>query len=1072
VSATAVRVRLVVSSALVLLLELALIRWTGERIVHLSYFNNFVLIGSFLGIGLGFLRGPRSDRWPTYSLVALAFLAAVVTIAPVKVDVSSSDALYFTNVSVTGPPIWVTLPLIFITVATIMMGPAELVARSFSQLPRLEAYRYDLIGSLLGTGLFALLAFWRTPPLVWGGVAVLTFLALRGRRPSLGSAMAGLIVLAVLTGESFASNTYWSPYYDIQVHTSGSGRNFSMLVEANGVPHQEVLAARRRLRLEPAYGVPYERATTKPRDVLVIGAGTGTDVAIALLKGAQHVDAVEIDPVLAQLGDRNPDHPYSNPRVTLHIEDGRTFLEQTKRRYDLILFALPDSLTLVPGASQLRLESFLLTTQAFRAARDRLAPGGAFAVYNYFRTQWLVNRLASTAQQAFGHRPCVDQTVTQSVITVGLTAADQRCAKPWSLPRTGTPPPATDDQPFPYLERQAIPQIDLLVLVMILAVSVLAVRRAGVGFSKLGGYADLFLLGTGFMLLETSNVTRFALLFGTTWVVNAMVFGGILLAVLAAVEVTRRWPTPSIAVLYGLLVAALAASWLVPSSALLSLPTASRLAVAAVIAFLPVFAVNIVFAKRLAEAGDGTIAFGANLLGGVLGGCLEYASLITGYNALLLVAAAIYLGAFAVLRLRGTDFARRLARLGATVGPALALVAVWTLMSSANRSQVCCDVGLYHLYAHNVFDLHQFPYRDFFFEYPPGVLLPILLPGLVSTANATTYWVVFEVLMVLSLLTIQASARRLGGARAAWLVALVPLLTGPLARDRFDLFPLALMTAGLAVLAGAHGEAITRRRLFGAMMLLGLGTATKVFPAIGALAVIAWLLGRGDRRAAAAAAGVFVLTVAAIVLPFAVIGGHGFIKGALFQTERPVQVESTAAMVIRLLGGGTLTGSYRSSSLQGGPTDLVAATFAALQAAAILAALASAAWVGRRGGRPRDLTLAVLAGVVAYMCLGKVLSPQYVLWVAPLAPLAWVFRQRVVAILLAVAAGMTQWLFPAHYTETVIGTGPGITVTALRDLVLVLVLVLLLGSALRRRPTSSALLARPPGDVVTAAHPG
>jgi uncharacterized membrane protein len=402
-------------------------------------------------------------------------------------------------------------------------------------------------------------------------------------------------------------------------------------------------------------------------------------------------------------------------------------------------------------------------------------------------------------------------------------------------------------------------------------------------------------------------------------------------------------------------------------------------------------------------------------------------------------------------------------RLGATFGPPLALLAIWALMSSTHRSQTCCDVALYHLYAHNVFDLHQFPYRDFFFEYPPGALIPILLPGLVSTANATTYWVVFELLMVLSLLAIQASVRRLGGARAAWLVALMPLLMGPLARDRFDLFPLALMAAGLAVVAGAGGEAITRRRLYVAMVLFGLGTATKVFPALGALGVIAWLLGRGERRSAASAAGVFALTIVALALPFLVIGGHGFIKGATFQTERPVQVESTPAMLLRLLGGTLINGAYRSNSLSGGPTNLVAAMFAGLQAASILASLAWAASLGHRGARPPHVALPVLAGVVAYVCLGKVLSPQYILWVAPLAPLAWALRQRVVAILLAVATGLTQWLFPAHYSETANGVAPGITVNAIRDLILVLVVVILLGSALyadrARRPPIPAPLA-------------
>ena len=144
--------------------------------------------------------------------------------------------------------------------------------------------------------------------------------------------------------------------------------------------------------------------------MLIVGAGSGTDVAIALSKGAKHVDAVEIDPRILRdrRRDATPTAPYHDPRVTAHVNDGRAFLERTDKKYDLILFALPDSLTLVSGASQIRLESFLFTEQALDAARDHLKPGGAFAMYNYYREDWLIDRLAGTAAAAFGHTPCVD----------------------------------------------------------------------------------------------------------------------------------------------------------------------------------------------------------------------------------------------------------------------------------------------------------------------------------------------------------------------------------------------------------------------------------------------------------------------------------------------------------------------------------------------------------------------------------------------------------------------------------------------------------------------------------------
>ncbi len=140
-------------------------------------------------------------------------------------------------------------------------------------------------------------------------------------------------------------------------------------------------------------------------------------------------------------------------------------------------------------------------------------------------------------------------------------------------------------------------------------------------------YADLFLLGAGFMLLETKSITGFALLFGTTWVVNAIVFAGVLVAVLAAVEVTRRFKTPPAKIMYAILFGGLALAWVFPDEWLLGMPVGLRAVVAVLIAFLPIFAANVIFAKRFTDTADGTASFGANLLGAMLGGCLEYAAL-------------------------------------------------------------------------------------------------------------------------------------------------------------------------------------------------------------------------------------------------------------------------------------------------------------------------------------------------------------------------------------------------------------------------------------------------------------
>src|SRR5437764_12305824 len=141
-------------------------------------------------------------------------------------------------------------------------------------------------------------------------------------------------------------------------------------------------------------------------NVLILGAGTGTDVAAALRHGAKHVDAVEIDPVILRLGlEHHPDRPYSDPRVTLICDDARHFLRTTTQRYDLVVFALIDSLTLQSSFSSVRLESYMFTEESLRAVRDHLAPRGVMALYNYFREKWLVDRLANTVTLAFGEEP-------------------------------------------------------------------------------------------------------------------------------------------------------------------------------------------------------------------------------------------------------------------------------------------------------------------------------------------------------------------------------------------------------------------------------------------------------------------------------------------------------------------------------------------------------------------------------------------------------------------------------------------------------------------------------------------
>jgi hypothetical protein len=637
------RPRLALASFLMLFVELALIRWTAANDIFLAHLTNFVLLASFLGIGIGFLlAGSKRDLFP-YGPVALAVLVGFLLAFPVQTVDGPRGWAPGGALGMAALPRWFSMSAVFLLTVVVLACLGQEVGRTFGRFAPLEAYRLDVLGSLAGIVLFAGVSFLRLPPLGWAVLVAAAFLPLLGRRllPVAGVGVA--LVVLLLGAQSLFGGYFWSPYYKIRAVSSADG---SVKVDVNNTPHQTAHRLSQLDDSDPFYRYPYTYAGARD-DVLIIGAGTGNDVAVALDEGAKRVDAVEIDPELQRIGrQRHPERPYSDPRVVAHVDDGRAFLERTDRHYDLILLALPDSATIVTGQAALRLENYLFTTEALTRARSLLKPDGTFAMYNYYE-DWLVDRYANTIQSVYGSPPCVHVGRSigarqEAVLSLRADGTAGGCTTTWRPSTTRSLQPTTDDRPFPYLADRAIPRFYLEMLGWILLASILLVRVAAGPLRQMRPYADLFFMGGAFLLLETKNVVQFALLFGTTWVVNAAVFAGVLLCVLAAIETARRVRLPRPAPLYLALLAALVLAWLIPQSALLSLPVVPRFLAAVALAFAPIFLANLVFAQRFAKTGASTVAFGANLLGAMVGGALEYLALITGYRSLLIVVAVLY----------------------------------------------------------------------------------------------------------------------------------------------------------------------------------------------------------------------------------------------------------------------------------------------------------------------------------------------------------------------------------------------------------------------------------------------
>jgi len=656
------RTQLAFASFLMLFAELALIRWTAANNVYVTNATNFVLLASFLGIGIGFLNAKSSRDFVRWAPLALVLLVAFVLAFPVILATLSGPDPYQGLFGSKALPRPVSLAVIFVLSAAVMAGFGQAVARLFVAFEPLKAYRLDVFGSIAGIAVFTLLSFLELPPVAWGVIAAGGLVLVMGRSARWWQYAAAVVVVAMLAIESAAPHQQWSPYYKISAQLSGKAHP-ALYVSANNIPYQAARSLTVLHQQKKFYFFPYQHVTRSSlKNVLIVGAGTGNDVAVALSEGAQHVDAVEIDPVILKIGrSEHPNHPYDNPRVTTHSADGRAFLQNSKEHYNLILFALPDSLTAVNGQSNLRLESYLLTLQSVEAARAHLAPGGTMAMYNYYSNH-LFNRYATTMLDAFGQAPCAQ---------VGAPLGGRRLAVLTDKPAGQTVPnctsvwrgaqvaPATDDHPFPYLLKNTIPTNYVWMLALILAASLLFVRIGGGSLRKMGGYIDLAFMGAAFLLLETKNIVQFALLFGSTWLVNALVTVAILVAVYLAVETARHVKLPPPVVLYAALIASLLVTWLIPQEDLVSLPIAARFLAGGALAFAPVFIANLIFAQRFSDVETTTTAFAANLLGAMVGGALEYLALVTGYRFLLILVGVLYALAFGFRMLLGRRSAVR-----------------------------------------------------------------------------------------------------------------------------------------------------------------------------------------------------------------------------------------------------------------------------------------------------------------------------------------------------------------------------------------------------------------------------
>jgi glycosyl transferase family 87 len=388
--------------------------------------------------------------------------------------------------------------------------------------------------------------------------------------------------------------------------------------------------------------------------------------------------------------------------------------------------------------------------------------------------------------------------------------------------------------------------------------------------------------------------------------------------------------------------------------------------------------------------------------------------------------------------------------------PALAVLALaygTTFLVDPWADERVSDLFVYRSAAAPMLD-GGLPYRDVFFEYPPLAAPVIALPGVAGTGE-DAYRLGFgalalALLLATALLTGRIAARTDGDARRAVLaVAAAPLLTGAMVRTHFDLAPVALTLGALLLLCSGRPRA--------GMAVLGLGVMTKGYPLVVAPVALAWLAGRGEWRTALQGAAALAAVVAVVGAAALAISPGGAVDAARYQLDRPVQVESLPATGLNALAGLGLgdarpVSSHRSDGLEHpAASALVAAGSVALVAVvALLAAAAARPPSAARSPSAADpaaldarrLVLASLAAIAAFAALGRVLSPQYMIWLVPLAALALAWRMHALAAVTAGAIALTLAWFPSRYFDLVAREPFPLAVVAVRNALLVALLAL------------------------------
>jgi spermidine synthase len=666
------------SADISLALELSMIRWQGTVFEFFAFYKNYGLLACFAGLGLGYALSRNREIIPlvfTPALCAVQF-ALLIFLRNSAAGVSTFRVVPFREQlnmglrDASAAEVWAVhflLAVVFLLTALAFLPIGQLCGRLMERRNQLSSYGWNLVGSLGGVIVIFVTSFLWTPPIVWFSLCFLALLFFFTRRPAPLLA-GGAFIVAALMVLAWPVNPLWNKVYSpYQLLEIGQGDNGLLLIRAAGQYYQRVH------NFSPAvmsgkpdvatvqsrnyYDLPY-RLHPGRNEVAVVGAGSGNDVAAALRSGASHVDAVEIDPAILSAGRAyHPEHPYSDSRVNAILDDARSFFRNSNSKYDIIVYGLLDSHTLLSQASSVRLDSFVYTVEGLREARARLKDDGVLSLSFCVLNQELGAKIFQMMRAAFGGKDpiCIRAPYDGSILYIqsksgDLTVppgvfADNKLMDVSASFRNSDLRDislSTDDWPFFYMPRRIYPVSYMLTFGMLLLLSALMYNNF---LPETPASCSPFLfLGAGFMLVETKAITELGLTFGNTWQVIAIAIASILVMAFLGNGAVQLFKIRSPYFSYLLLFSTLLLGWWVARNGGLPSTTTGRVATA-ILLTSPLLFSGIVFSTLLGRGAKISSAMSMNLIGAMLGGILEYNSMYFGFQMLYLLALGLYAAA-------------------------------------------------------------------------------------------------------------------------------------------------------------------------------------------------------------------------------------------------------------------------------------------------------------------------------------------------------------------------------------------------------------------------------------------